>query len=277
MTNKPVFFDDEETFNFDQVTNLGERSKAFMSKKLCWRPQKWASVCSSFAVLCAVAVFQPPVQAVPTTATSISKAPYSRVFFTGSAYAVKDHDFKGDNPALGFSTLWIENPDRSRFHVGVRYCLPDQSLADRGTSLTSIVLMNNDQPLVTIDRRIKATSAQQKFLQTGYSYQEIDPFWENNQFYNGIDPLWGNLDNFGYNDESLYRNPVTCSAGSSRFDISQLADAIAQLPNKTLQVKLVFSDGATSNWRLGDKTVRALKDLLTIRQTPTSPKPRSSN
>jgi hypothetical protein len=64
----------------------------------------------------------------------------------------------------------------------------------------------------------------------------------------------------------------------SRFDISQLTDQIAQLPNKTLQVQLLFSNGETKNWQLGGGTVQALKDLLAIRQTlMTSPTKPSAN
>ena len=221
------------------------------------------------------------VQAVeiPTTATPIGKAPYSKVFFTGSAYAVKDHDFKGDNPSIGFSTVWIENPTKGRFHVGVRYCLPDSSLATAGTSLSSVVLMNKNQPLLKINQLVKATSVQEKVLSPGYYTSELgDPFWNNDVFYNGIDPFWGDWNDFddpieagpAYVPPATYVPAATCSAGSSRFDISQVASAIAQLPPKTLQVKLVFSNGATSDWRLGDKTVQALKELLTLRQMQTN-------
>lgn len=243
----------------------------------------------SFLTVFATVVLQAGlVQAVeiPTTPTPISKAPYSRVFFTGSAYAVKDHDFKGDDPSIGFSTVWIENLTKGRFHVGVRYCLSDNSLANSGNSLSSIVLMNKNQPLLKIDQLIKATSVQEKVLSPGYYTTGLgDPFWNNDVFYSGIDPFWGDWDNFddpvvagpAYIPPAVYVPAATCSAGSSRFDISQLASAIAQLPPKTLQVKLVFNNGATSQWRLGDKTVQALKDLITLRQTQTNPKSLLSN
>ena len=245
-----------------------------MSKKLL--NKQWAiAVCSSFAVFCTTAVFQPAsVRAVeiPTTPTSISKAPYSRLFFTGSAYAVKDHDFKGDDRVIGFSTIWIKNPTQGGFQLGVRYCLPDESLADSGTYLNSMVLMNNNQPLVTINKGVRARPAQLKILRPSYySYADVigDPFWENSLFYDDTSPFWDDFGDIAY-APPVYIPPVSCSAGGSRFDISQLAGTIAQLPPKTLQVKLVFSNGATSNWRLGEKTVQALKDLVTIRQTPTN-------
>ena len=49
-----------------------------------------------------------------TTASSIKNAPYSRVFQTGSIYAVRDHDFRGSEPTLGVSTLWSKNPTKHR-------------------------------------------------------------------------------------------------------------------------------------------------------------------
>lgn len=265
----------------DTVPLLGlcSEQKSMLSK------QKLAiAAFSSLAVFCKTTVFQSSLAwaiEVPTTPTSISKAPYSQVFFTGSAYAVKDHDFKGDNRSIGFSTVWIENPTKGKFQVGVRYCLPDTSLADSGISLTSLVLMNKNQPLVTIDQSIKTTSAQQKEISPSYYINGLgDPFWENSAFYGGIDPFWedwDDLDDLG-DASPTYVPAATCSAGGSRFDISKLASAIAKLPPQTLQVKLVFSNGATSDWRLGEKTVQALKDLLTIDQTPTnSPKPPSNN
>lgn len=248
-----------------------------------------STVTAYSVVLTTVVLHAGLVQAVeiPTTATPINRAPYSKVFFTGSAYAVKDHDFKGDDPSIGFSTVWIENPTKDLFHVGVRYCLPNDSLADSGTSLSSVVLLNKNQPLLKIDQLIKATSVQQKVLSPGYFTTGLgDPFWDNDVFYNGVDPFWGDWDDFdgpvgfgaAYVPPTAYVPANTCSAGSSRFDISQLAGAIAQLPPQTLQVKLVFSNGETSQWRLGDRTVKALKELLTLRQTQTNPaKPPLSN
>ncbi|MBD2100329.1 hypothetical protein [Leptolyngbya sp. FACHB-261] len=62
-----------------------------------------------------------------------------------------------------------------------------------------------------------------------------------------------------------------CSIGSSRFDISQLTGAISQLPARTLQVKLIFSNGTTSQWGLGHETVQALENLITLRHTRRRP------
>jgi hypothetical protein len=206
---------------------------------------------SSFLTFVCTTAIQPPiVQAteVPTTATSIDKAPYSEVFYTGAAYAVKDRDFKGDDPSLGFSTVWIDNPTTDKFQVGVRYCLPDNSLTDSGVYLRSIELMSDNQPLVKIDRLVFATSVQEKLLRPGYYSEDFDdPFWDDGAFYGQFDPFWGNIA-YRYDEPPVYVSPSSCSAGSSRFDLSPLVNAIAQLPSKKLQVRLVFSDGETSNW-----------------------------
>jgi hypothetical protein len=183
---------------------------------------------------------------------------------------VKDRDFKGDDPSLGFSTVWIDNPTTDKFQVGVRYCLPDNSLTDPGVYLRSIELMSDNQPLVKIDRLVFATSVQEKLLRSGYYSEEFnDPFWDDGAFYGQFDPFWGNVA-YRYDDPPVDVSPSSCSAGSSRFDLSPLANAIAQLPSKELQVRLVFSDGETSNWHLGEKTVQALKELLQIQKMQTN-------
>ena len=91
-----------------------------------------------------------------------------------------------------------------------------------------------------------------------YGYHGFgDPF--DDQFLN---PLDENVDPYG-----IRLPTVTCNAGSNQFDLTKLASAIAQLPNRTLQVKLVFSNGEIQNWHLGKATVQAIKNLLAIRQT----------
>lgn len=235
------------------------------------------AACSFFAIF-SIAAIQPAsaqTAAVPTTATPIRKAPYSKVFFTGSVYAVKDRDFKADNPSLGFSTVWFENPAQDNLQVNVRYCLPKDSVAQAGAQLTQMVLGNNNQPLVTINQRVKTTPTTLRVLRPGYySYAEglDDDFLDDDFLYGDIDPFWGDPDGFDVS-APVYVPPITCSGGTSRFNVSQLTGAIAKLPSKTLQVSLVFSNGETSNWQLGAKTVQALKELIAIPNQSPTPQP----
>lgn len=66
---------------------------------------KWHIVNISFLAICSVIATSQLIRAEDTitTATSIKNAPYSKVFQTGSIYAVRDHDFRGSEPALGVS------------------------------------------------------------------------------------------------------------------------------------------------------------------------------
>jgi hypothetical protein len=222
---------------------------------------KWGFVSISFLAICSTIASSQLIRAEDTitTATSIKNAPYSEVFQTGSIYAIRDHDYKGSEPALGVSTLWSKNPTKNNLLLGVRYCVPDNSLVGSDAFLTTMVLLNNNQPLVTIDRPIEETSSYQKVVQNsttipGLGFWDPDTDWGNDDFWDGVDdPFWDDADTFP---------SVKCSAGSSRFNIAPLARAIAQLPPQTLQMKLIFSNGATSQWKLGGKTVQALKELL---------------
>jgi len=199
---------------------------------------------------------------IPLTATSSKNAPFSQVFFTGSVYAVKDKDYKSSEPSIGFFSLWSENPTDKQLLVAVQYCLSAHSLTESNAHLTAMILLDNNQPLLTINQSIRENAARLRLVQPRHyspSHGIGDPF--DDQFLN---PLDEELD-YG---SGLRIPAVTCSAGSNIFDFTKLAGAIAQLPNRTLQVKLVFSNGEVQNWHLGKKTVQAIKDLLAIRQTP---------
>lgn len=130
------------------------------------------------------------------TATSINQAPYSQVFRTGSVYAVRDHDYKGSEPQVGVSTLWSKNPASRTLSLGVRYCVPESVMVGSSASLTKLVLLNNDQPLVTIDQPVKATPSYQRVVQSaavvpGLGFWNPDTYWGNGAFWDGIDePFW---------------------------------------------------------------------------------------
>ena len=218
---------------------------------------------SSLVICYAIAVI-PSAQAEDkvVTANSIKQAPYSQVFSTGSIYAVRDHDFRGSEPKIGVSTLWSKNPADGNLSLRVRYCVPDSVMVGSSASLTKLVLLNNNQPLVTIDQPIKATPSYQRVVQSatvvpGLGFWDPDTHWGNDAFWDGIDdPFWA---------DAATIPSVICNAGSSRFNIAPLASTIDQLPPQMLQMKLVFSNGATSEWKLGQKTVQALKALLATR------------
>jgi hypothetical protein len=195
---------------------------------------------------------------IPTTTTSIKKAPFSKVFFTGSDYAVKDKDYKSSEPSIGFFSLWSKNPTNKRLQVAVQYCLPAHPLSESRPHLSAMTILDNNQPIVTINQGVGENRAQLRVVQPGYYTPPLYPsFYGEDPF---DDPFWKPLER-----EFDYVPAVTCSAGSNRFDLTKIAGAIAQLPNRTLQVKLVFSNGEIQNWHLGKKTVQAIKDLLTIR------------
>ncbi|KAF3889542.1 MULTISPECIES: hypothetical protein [Nostocales] len=190
---------------------------------------------------------------VPVQATSFAKAPYSKLFTTGSVYAVKDKDFTSGDSSVGVFTLWSKNPINNDIQVTINYALHDKYIANPSAYLTGITLMDNNQPLLTINQLVKADSAHTKITRPGY-YESFDALWADNFWDN---PFWGD-------EDPVYIPPSTASGGFSQFDISQLSNDIAQLPNHNLQMRLMFNNGEIQTWHLGKRTVEALKDLVAI-------------
>lgn len=202
---------------------------------------------------------------IPTVA--IDQAPFSQVFFTGSEYAVKDQDYDVSNPVVGVETVWSTNPAKQRSQVAVRYCLNDYSLTSNptGATLTKIVLLANQQPIVTLNQRLAYTPTIARVIRRAqYQYPDLSDFYD--PFLLRTDVLGSPIRNdFAFNRGNFptaYLPELTCSYGTARFDITPVVPMLAQAPVKTLQMQLVFSYGSTQTWKLGSKTVQALRDLL---------------
>lgn len=53
-------------------------------------------------------------------------------------------------------------------------------------------------------------------------------------------------------------------ASSGTLDLTPVRDSLAQLPNQTLDMQLLFENGMTSNWQLGRGPVEALNPLPSL-------------
>ncbi len=206
-------------------------------------------------------------------AISVDQAPYSQLFFTGSEYAVKDADYNVNNSAIGVETVWSTNPTKQRSQVAVRYCLPNFRLTDdnpTGAALTKIVLLADQQSIVTINQRLAYTPTIARVIRPAqYQYPDLSDFYD--PFILRTDVLGRPIsNNFAFNLGNFptgYLPEATCSYGTARFDITPVAATLAQAPAKTLQMQLVFSNGVSETWHLGSKTVQILKDLVQQKQT----------
>ncbi len=259
--------------NNSDATDLTSKTMISLSNRFLHRftqhVQRTASR-YSLSITCTLLVFSPRlVAAAPPPATSIAQAPYSQLFFTGSAYAVKDQDFDPSDPVIGVETVWSRDLKTRRLQVEVAYCIPDNAI--KGSPLAKVLLLNQKQSLVAIDQRIGQAVASVSILSPAqYVYPSLSDFEDPNLIEE--DPF-GNLyaNRFSYpfgfrSFPSGYSPEAICSSGRGRFELSQLTQTIAQLPPQTLQMQLVFANGATQTWQLGNKTVQALKDLLQISQ-----------
>ncbi|HEY9801617.1 MAG TPA: hypothetical protein V6D25_14770 [Leptolyngbyaceae cyanobacterium] len=176
---------------------------------------------------------------------------------------MKDKDYDPINSSLGFFSVWSKNPVNNEIQVAVNYHLQDKYLQEPDTYLTAMTILNQNQPVLTINQVVKEAHTQKETLNPGH-YETTgfasDPFWiESDPF---LYPTY-----YDWDDEpSIYVPPTQDYTGFTRFDISRLAGAIAQLPNKTLDVQLTFNNGETEHWRLGQGTVQALKQLVEINQ-----------
>ncbi|EDX86571.1 hypothetical protein S7335_4276 [Synechococcus sp. PCC 7335] len=194
---------------------------------------------------------------------AIREAPFSEVFTLsipdrGLGYAVKDRDYDPKHKRVGLYTLWGDIPSSNVLQVSMFYCFRNQAIAN--AQLEKITLLDGDQVLVTIDQKIVATQAQA--VEVAPAYYETttllaDPF---------SSPYWGG----GYYGslgtpfptttvESIYVPAENCSVGGSRFDLTPVQAEIAQLPNKTLDVRMDFDNGSVETWRLGRGTVEEIK------------------
>lgn len=199
----------------------------------------------------------------PSVLAAIREAPFSEMFSVstpnaGQAFAIKDQDFQGSNPQIGVVSLWADAPDIDLLQVALRYCLPDEAIARTDAHLVEVELRLNGQTLVTIDQPAVSTDAslyevepERYVTTTVYPSTFYDPFWNP---YSYSTPYY----------TSTYSPAVNCSLGGSRLDLNPVRAELAALPNETLDMRLLFSNGMTSNWRLGRGTVSALKQLPSI-------------
>lgn len=194
-------------------------------------------------------------QTAAEASAAIRGGPFSQLFNVGSVYVVKDKDFDPDQSKIRFGSLWIDHPDTGALEVAVRYCLPAMDIAQEGASLAEMILLDDKNSLVKITKVVSAKPAIETQIQAP---QYIPPV-----LLTPYDGLWGG----GYiTNPASYTPEVDCSAGTTRFDLAPVVSKIASLPDRTLQVQLLFSNGSVQNWQLGSKTVTALKSLPEIKK-----------
>lgn len=198
----------------------------------------------------------------PTVLSEIRKAPFSELFSLESvngdrAYAVKDRDFRSDNKEMSVTTLWGDIPEQNVLQLIVRYCIPNLTLANEQAYLAELIVADGDQVLFSLNQDIARTQANPRQVSTP---QHV-PTYFNNPFY---DPYFNPFYfDHSYSPASTI-SALECSFGGNRFDLTQVKDAIAQLPDRTLDLRLVFSNGVVENWRLGKKTIQQIKQLPSI-------------
>ena len=196
----------------------------------------------------------------PAALAEIREAPFSQVFDIGDgeAFAVKDQDYKASEPDIGVFTLWAEVPELDRLGLVVKYCLEDTRIANANAELVEVTLSDGGRELVTIDDVVESRPAylnqvrapQQSNVSTSFYY---------NPFY---DPFYYSPFRVGLSySPPTYIPGVDCSTGLAFFDLQPVQAEMANLPETTLQARLLFSNGMTHNWQLGGGTVRELKTL----------------
>ena len=157
----------------------------------------------------------------------------------------------------GVYTLWGDIPSEERLILVLIYCVPNLDLTRQGAVLEDVTLLQGSDEVLRIDDKLHASYSRREQVSAGR---------HTNAFY---DPYIGRAfsTNPNYNSfyhGSTYSPPAVCSSGLATFDLMPVRDTIAQLPNRTLTLRLTFSNGSVENWRLGRRTVEALKELPTI-------------
>ena len=196
---------------------------------------------------------------------AIREAPFSEQFIIPAqngieVQAVKDKDFDPDYDGIGFYSLWGSVPEYDVFQASVFYCFRNPSLV--GADLETVTLMDGDEVLLTMDQKFVTTVAENVEVspERYETIQYSDPFY---------DPFWGGWGRYPYGGNfaprvttrTVYFPSVDCSVGGGRFDLASVRDQIPNLPDKTLDVRILFSNGVVETWRLGRGTVRELRNL----------------
>lgn len=210
-----------------------------------------------------VRVAQSQTSIPPTVLAEIRQAPFSQVFSVdgGTAFGVKDKDYKSSEPDLGVFSLWADVPELDRVELVMKYCVENTDIARASASLVQISLADGDSPLVVIDQVIEGNNARLSEVAaprtSGVSTSVyVDPFFN---------PYYASPFNVGLSYSPPVQIPaVDCSAGVTRFDLKPVLSALAQLPDQTLAMELLFSDGNTETWQLGGGTVSAIKALPSV-------------
>ena len=196
----------------------------------------------------------------PITASeseTIREAPFSQVFPVSDAFGIKDQDYNPAETGMGVFSLWGDIPTENRLILAIIYCVPNLDLTRQGASLREVTLLRRENELVQIDQKLHASITRREQLSAGrHTNAFFDPYMAR---------AFNTNPNYGfYHHGSSYVPPVQCSSGSATFDLMPVREAIAQLPNRTLNLRLTFSNGSVENWHLGRGTVEALKQLPTI-------------
>lgn len=207
-----------------------------------------------------------PLEIPPAVLAEIREAPFSQVFpvADGQAFGVKDKDYTPSEPSIGVFTLWGDVPTEERLRLVVKYCVPNSEIAKDGATLAQVDLMDSGKILVTIDQVVQAEPAYLNEIRpaqesTVYTSFYVDPFY---------DPYYYNSFRLGIGySPTTYIPAVECSTGTAVLDLMPVQDALRNLPTRTLQMRLLFSNGIVENWHLGGGTAAAIQELPTLKNS----------
>lgn len=202
-------------------------------------------------------------QISPQVLAEIREAPFSEMFSVanGEAFGVKDKDYNPAEPTIGIFSLWADVPKWNRLELVMKYCVENTDIANVSGSLVEVSLLDGDETLVVIDDVVEAGMASINQVEPPRT-SSVNPSFYLDPFYN---PYYYSSFTFGVSYSPTIQLPaVDCSAGVSRFNLLPVSAALAQLPDSTLRMRLLFSDGSTEYWQLGGGTVSALKELPSV-------------
>lgn len=205
------------------------------------------------------------IQIPPSVLAEIREAPFSQVFSVGDevAFGIKDQDYTPAEPTIGVFSLWADVPAWERLQMVMKYCVQNTDMAQASASLVEVKLLDGETPVAVINQVVESSHAQLSQVQPPRT-SNVGTSLYYSPFY---DPYYSSPFSFGVSYSPTVQLPaVDCSAGVSRFDLMPVKADLAQLPDTTLTMRLLFSDGNTEYWQLGSGTVRAIKQLPSVSQ-----------
>jgi hypothetical protein len=220
------------------------------------------------AVLLAVALVGGRAEAQTTEGRlelrlSGEELPFNQMVRVGPAFIVKGVDYNPIWPRHGIRTAWLSVPEQNgRLELRTRYCLVALAQAAPDTFLQRIDIADGERVLVSLRDGLGALVTEDEILaQIDYEDVSNDTARQIASGSFAYPPRY--LTNFPF---PTYHPVENCASDHAGFDLRAVASQLAELPQRTLTLRLHFSNGLVNILGINGRTIAEVQKMLTLRQ-----------